>query len=176
MLYLIKEDIKRYMGKNNINLWDVIKCYFYSKGVQAVILFRISNWLNKYRMKKLSILVKNYNIRITGCEIGEKCSIGEGLVLPHPNGIVIANLTKIGKNATILQQVTIGLKDPNYNNPPPILGDDVFCGAGSKILGNIKIGNKVIIGANSVVVTDIPDNCVAVGIPARIIKKNNQRV
>lgn len=88
--------------------------------------------------------------------------------LPHGlNGIVISDKAHIGKNATILQQVTIGVK--SLDGSAPQIGNNVFIGAGAKIIGDIKIGNNVKIGANAVVVKDVPDNCTVVGNPARII-------
>ena len=94
--------------------------------------------------------------------------------LPHHlNGIIISHYAKIGKNCTILQQVTIAQDE---NNKAATIGDNVFIGAGAKIIGDVKIGDNVKIGANAVVVKDIPENSTAVGMPARIIphsKENN---
>ena len=87
--------------------------------------------------------------------------------LPHHlNGIVISHYAKIGKNCTILQQVTIAQDE---NNKAATIGDNVFIGVGAKIIGDVKIGDNVKIGANAVVVKDIPANSTAVGVPARII-------
>lgn len=172
MLECLKKDIKRYTGLNKIRLIDIIKCYFHYKGIQAVVLFRLSNWFYKKGYKIIAVLIKNYNIRITGCEISESAEIGEGLVIPHPNGIVIGQGVIIGNNAKIHQQVTIGVKQ-NHSTEFPEIGTDVFIGAGAKILGKIKIGNNVRIGANAVVLIDVPDNCIVVGIPGEIIKTKN---
>lgn len=88
--------------------------------------------------------------------------------LPHGlNGIVISNQAKIGKGVTILQQVTIGVK--HMGGKAPVVGDDVFIGAGAKILGEISIGNNVKIGANAVVLEDVPEGCTVVGVPVRIV-------
>src|SRR5579862_5342296 len=92
-------------------------------------------------------------------------SIGAGLELPHPNGVVIHHEAKIGANCRLFQQVTIGT-GPKPGLPQ--IGARVWVGAGAKILGGVVIGDDAIIGANSVVITDVPENCVAVGIPAAV--------
>lgn len=90
--------------------------------------------------------------------------------LPHGlNGIVISDQASIGKNATILQQVTIGVK--YIGGKSPVIGENVFIGAGAKVLGEIRIGNNVRIGANAVVLQDVPDNATVVGNPGKIIIK-----
>lgn len=96
--------------------------------------------------------------------------------LPHGlNGIVVSNQARIGKHATILQQVTIGVKDISTKGAS-VLGDYVTVGAGAKIIGAIKIGNSVTIGANAVVTKDIPDGATVVGNPARIIRQHGERM
>ena len=108
-----------------------------------------------------------------GAEIATGLSGGaffeEPPLLPHGiKGIFIHGTAKIGKNVTIQQQVTIGTRKTNKS---AIIGNNVFIGAGAKILGDIHIGNNVNIGANAVVVNDVPNNCTVVGVPGRIIKR-----
>lgn len=108
---------------------------------------------------------------LAGAEIPAKCQIGTGCWLMHgAKGIIIHPDTVIGNNARIFHQVTIGANDPRKSNGYgiPTIGDNVFIGAGAKILGPITIGNNVIIGANAVVVTNIPSNSTAIGVPAKI--------
>lgn len=94
--------------------------------------------------------------------------------LPHGlNGIVVSNQARIGSNATIFQQVTIGVKSLSVPGAPTI-GDRVFIGAGAKLIGPIKIGSNVTIGANAVVTKDIPDGATVVGNPGRVIKIDNR--
>lgn len=102
-------------------------------------------------------------------------------ILPHGlNGIIVSRKCKIGKNVTILHQVTIGTKittEKSCNELDvlaPVIGDNVYIGAGAKIIGNITIGNNVLIGANAVVTKNVPDNCTAVGNPAVFFKTKNK--
>ena len=118
-------------------------------------------------LKKCAVLRHRFWSIVTGADIPLNCNIGGGLLIPHPNGIVIHPEAKIGVNCLILQQVTIGVIDANG---PPSLGDHVDCGAGSKILGRITIGSNVLIGANAVVLKDICSHSTAVGIPAKVTR------
>ena len=107
-----------------------------------------------------------------GCNIAiPRIDIGEGLFLEHPHGSYL-NAVSIGKNFTCLHNVTIGKSHDGI----PTIGDNVFCGCGACILGPIHIGNNVKIGANAVVVKDIPDNSVVVGNPGIIVKRNGKRI
>lgn len=103
---------------------------------------------------------------VTSADIPLNCQLGGGLVLPHPNGIVIHPDAVIGPNCLIFQQVTIGTRS---GKAPPVIGGHVDIGAGAKILGNIIIGDHANIGANAVVLKDIPASKSAVGIPAVVI-------
>jgi serine O-acetyltransferase len=107
---------------------------------------------------------------VTGAEIPLNGDIGGGLVLPHPNGIVIHPAAKIGVNCVIFQQVTIGTRG---SEGAPVIEGNVDIGAGAKILGPVRIGACAKIGANAVVVTDVPKGATAVGVPARIIPKSD---
>jgi len=104
---------------------------------------------------------------VTGADIPINSNLGGGLLITHPNGIVIHPKAVIGPNCLIFQQVTIGARDGGV----PVIGGNVDIGAGAKIIGDVLIGDHVRIGANSVVLENIPDGATVVGIPARIINK-----
>lgn len=104
---------------------------------------------------------------MAGAEIPLGCDIGGGLLLPHPNGIVIHPDVHIGPNCLIFQQVTLGSAEPRVGVPR--IGGHVDIGAGAKVLGSVTLGDHSRVGANAVVVTDVPDRCTVVGIPARLI-------
>ena len=109
---------------------------------------------------------------ITQAEIHLNTEIGGGLLLTHPNGIVINPAAKIGPNCLIFQQVTLGAT--RGKKGAPILGGHIDIGAGAKLLGPITVGDHAVIGANSVVLRDVPAGAAAVGIPARIIEKSEE--
>jgi serine O-acetyltransferase len=101
---------------------------------------------------------------VTGADIPINCQIGAGLLIPHPNGIVIHPDAKLGVNCLIFQQVTIGTRD---DRGVPTIDGHVDIGAGAKVLGSVHIGAHARIGANAVVITDVPSGAEAFGIPAR---------
>lgn len=117
--------------------------------------------------RKFLVLQHRFWSSITGAEIPLNTRIGGGLLVPHPNGVVIDSNAYVGPNCLIFQQVTIGAggKCPGV----PTIGGHVDIGAGAKLLGGITIGNHAKIGANAVVLSDVPERATAVGIPARII-------
>lgn len=123
-----------------------------------------------YRVLDL-IIIKT----IAGADIPAKCSIGKNLYLGHgANGIIIHPKTVIGENARIYHQVTLGSNGVG-NNRSPILGNDVFIGAGAKILGHVIIGDNAKIGSNAVVLRNVPTNSTAIGIPAIIKQPKNDK-
>jgi serine O-acetyltransferase len=138
----------------------------------SVLLYRLAHHLYGIRLKPIAKIVSLINFVIFGIEIGLKCEVGEGLYIPHTVGTVLG-ARKIGQNAVIFQGVTIGAKtlDLSFDDRQrPIIGDNVIIGAGAKILGGIQIGDNVTIGANAVVTKSLPDDVVAAGIPAKIIR------
>jgi len=138
-----------------------------------VFLCRVAYWFYCLHIGSLARAVSLLNFFLFGIEIDVCCPIGKGLFLPHTQGTVIGAWS-IGENATIFQGVTLGASkfDPSCQKTTrPVLGDGVLVGAGAKILGGIVIGNGVKIGANAVVLHSLPPDVVAVGIPAKIIKR-----
>ena len=136
-----------------------------------VFLCRFAYALYRVRLGPLAKIVSLINFFAFGIEISVKCVIGPGLFLPHTQGTVIG-AWRIGSNATIFQGVTLGAKELDFSysqGSRPLIGDNVVIGAGAKILGAVTLGNDVRIGANSVVLSDIPEGSLAVGAPAKIV-------
>ena len=113
----------------------------------------------------LAILRHRYWSVVTGADIPLNCKLGGGLLLPHPNGIVIHPAAEVGPNCLLFQQVTLGVTDGGA----PKIGGHVDIGAGAKIVGQVTIGHHARIGANAVVLIDVPEGATAVGVPARVI-------
>jgi serine O-acetyltransferase len=137
-----------------------------------VFLTRLAHHLSSLGLNPIAKIISLLNFIIFGIEISLRCKIGEGLYLPHTVGTVVG-ANKIGRNVVIFQGVTIGAKELDFVVTPeqrPSIGDNVTIGSGAKVLGGIEIGNNVTIGANAVVTKSLPDNVIAAGIPARIIR------
>jgi len=121
-----------------------------------------------YLLCRLNVIQHRFWTVVTGTDIPLNCQIKGGLLLPHPNGVVIHPSASIGPNCLIFQQVTI-VSDVK-------IGGHVDIGAGAKIIRSITIGDHALIGANAVVICDVPPGATAVGIPAKIIKKKTHEV
>jgi serine O-acetyltransferase len=136
-------------------------------GTAAMILYRLMQWSRKRGLVPLEMAFNKLNSACCHCVIGRGAEFGPGLVLVHSNGIVINGLVRGGSGVLIEHQVTIGAE----RRQSPTIGDDVFLGAGAKVIGPVTIGDGARIGANAVVVDDIPPHCTAVGIPARVVRR-----
>lgn len=164
--YLIMSDVNRYIKMLELplsTLQALIYLMHYDKYFRSVFYYRIGVIPDK--------LISWYRPGCSTLNIPHNVRIGEGLMAMHPYATFL-NAESIGKNFTCLQCTTVGKKD--YKKP--VIGDDVTLGANVVIIGNVHIGNNVMIGAGSVVVKDIPDNSIAVGNPARVIKVINSQL
>lgn len=153
--------------KNNIEL-----LYAYP-GVWALVTYRIAHAIYKKGFKRLARFIMAINQFITNIDIHPAAEIGENVFIDHGIGVVIGETTIIGNNVTIYQGVTLGGVSLNPGKRHPTIEDDVTIGAGAKILGNITIGKESKIGANSVVVKDVPPYSTVVGIPGKVIKRKD---
>jgi len=132
--------------------------------------YRLSHWLWKHHVPLFPSLIWRLQYLLFNCSVPGSCTLMRGVRFAYGGiGVVIHARAVVGRNAMIGQGVTIGGKSGWYE--VPVIGDDVIINAGARILGPVKIGNNVIIGANAVVVKDVPDNCVVAGVPARIIRE-----
>jgi serine O-acetyltransferase len=149
-------------------------------GIWPVIIYRYGAWTRdhvSFKPLRQLLLLSYYCIRLpiefaTGVQIGLGAKIGPGLCVHNYGDIHIAHRCVIGKCFTINDGVSIMSKGPNDGWRFPVIGDRVYVASGAKILGGIKIGNNVVIGANSVVIRDVPDNVIVGGSPANIISSD----
>ena len=133
--------------------------------------YRVANWLYHHHIPLLPKLIWKLQYMLFNCSVPASCEIGGGTKFGYGGiAVVMHARTVIGKNCMIGQGVTIGGKSGWYD--VPVIGDNVIINAGAKIIGPVRIGDNVEIGANSVVVKDVPSNCVVAGIPARILRSN----
>jgi serine O-acetyltransferase len=145
-------------------------------GFHALLFYRFAHWLGKKRIPFIPRALSQFARFITGIEIHPGATIGSGLFIDHGMGVVIGETTEIGDNVTLFQGVTLGGTGKQRGKRHPTLGSHVVVGAGAKVLGPIKIGNYVKIGANSVVLQDVPDHSTVVGIPGKIVRIKDERV
>ncbi len=139
-------------------------------GVNALLHYRVAHFYSKIGFKFLARLTSQWARFITGIEIHPDATIGRGLFIDHGMGVVIGQTTTIGDYCTIYQHVTLGGTGKEHGKRHPTLGNGVIVGAGAKVLGNITIGDRAKVGANSIVLKDIPAGVTVVG-TGRIIDK-----
>jgi serine O-acetyltransferase len=146
----------------------------FSPRFAPVFLLRVANRLHERGWSRLAKLFALINFLAFGLEVSPRLSIGPGLIIPHSSGTIIG-AGYVGSNVTIYQQVTLGAKMADFAyrlDLRPHVADNVVITAGAKILGPIRIGEGAVVGANSVVLQDVPAGALAVGVPARIIPKS----
>jgi serine O-acetyltransferase len=153
------------------NLWRIAGRTFHPRFLPLVLL-RIAQEMESVHIPICPQVFSYLNLILFGIEVAPKCAIGPGLFLPHTVGTVIGAWS-IGRNVTIFQNVTLGAKtaDMGWNiEKRPSVGDGVTLGAGCKILGSVHLGAGSVVGANAVVLRDVPENVTVVGIPATIVR------
>ena len=169
MLYDLISEAENIMKKDPAakSLMEVILCY---PGLYAVVFHKTAHKLYLKQHYVLARFISQIARFFTGIEIHPGAVIGENLFIDHGMGVVIGETAVVGKNVTIYHGVTLGGTGKDTGKRHPDIGDEVIIGAGAQILGPIKIGSGVKIGANAVVLKDIPPFATAVGVPAEIVK------
>lgn len=135
----------------------------------ATFMFRLSQYLG-VRWAPLGYLIKQLNHILTGADLAWQASVGAGLVLHHPTGVVWGPDVTVGARCRVQQGVTIGGRGGGAADGSPAIGDDVILGAGARVLGPIHVGDRVLVGANAVVVRDARSGATLVGVPARDLR------
>lgn len=138
--------------------------------------YRIAHKLYTQEHYFLARWVSQRGVRKTGIEIHPGAQIGENFFIDHGNGVIIGETAVVGNNVTLYQGVALGGTGKEHGKRHPTIGDNVMISAGAKVLGSFTIGENSKIGAGSVVLEAVPPNCTVVGVPGRIVKRNNQKL
>ena len=175
------EDLKRWMDPGRrpagatpspaqLRPMDVVRLFWRYPAVWPTGIYRLSYWLKRHRAPVLPTVLERANLVLFGIEISSSVPIGPGLYIAHPVGTVLM-AKRIGANASFISSITLGMRETHEF---PVLGDGVKVGAGARILGGIKLGDDCTVGANAVVIKDVPPGATAVGVPARLLSRREQ--
>ncbi len=145
-------------------------------GLRAVRMHRRANWLWRHNHKFLARWLSQRAVRKTGIEIHPAAKIGRRFFIDHGTGVVIGETAEIGDDVTLYQGVTLGGTGKDTGKRHPTIGNGVMIGAGAKVLGPFRVGDNSNIAAGAVVLEEIPPESTAVGVPARVVKRNGVRV
>ncbi len=171
--FLLSSDLYRYTGKSGfrelLKYMRINPCFRYSFWMRTCAFLEQSGvWCRGVLVVIARSIFRHYVYKY-GISIPYVTNIGSGFVIGHFGGIFVSERTVIGKNCTITQGVTVGKANRGKNKGHPTIGDNVYIGAGAKVIGRVKVGDNVAIGANCVVTRDVPDNAVVAGVPCEII-------
>lgn len=178
MFSLFKQDVGRWIipqsiaDPSDVTIMTTLRLLWQHMPLRAMLWFRFGSWCKRKNISFFPGFIQRFLFRFFGFEIAIGSDVGGGFYIAHPNGTVI-NSKRIGKNCSIIANVTIGMRN-EWEFPE--IGDNVFIGAGARILGGIIIGDGAKIGANAVVIDNVPAGATVVGIPARVIRIENQYI
>jgi serine O-acetyltransferase len=151
--------------------WKAVFKVVLTDGTPAMIWYRLMQWARRWRLTPLELLFNRINSIFCGCIIGRGAEFGPEFILIHSIGVVINGNVKGGSGVKIEHQVTIGAE----KRKSPVLGNNIFIGAGAKIIGEITIGDDAKVGANAVVLKDVPAGSTVVGIPAKVVRGGDRK-
>jgi serine O-acetyltransferase len=146
---------------------------FVHLGFHAVLLYRLSRWFHLHHVNAIAVLISYINSVLTGTQISPRATIGKGLVIYHPHGMVVGATAVIGENCVLTHGNMVGQRYGGGDRPT--IGNNFYAGTGAKMLGAIQIGDNVRVAANSVVLSSLPDYATAAGIPATVVKIRQPR-
>ena len=170
----IKNEIK-VMRERDPAMHSDMEVFLYPS-FKVMMHYRIAHKLYTQGHYFLARWVSQRGVRKTGIEIHPGAQIGENFFIDHGNGVIIGETAIVGNNVTLYQGVTLGGTGKEHGKRHPTIGDNVMISAGAKVLGSFTIGENSKIGAGSVVLEAVPPNCTVVGVPGRIVKRNNQKL
>ena len=171
----LRETIEAYKARDPAARSSIEVLLLYP-GVRATQYHKLAHWCYLHDHKFLARYISQRTRHKTGIEIHPGAKIGKRLVIDHGMGIVIGETTEIGDDCLIYQGVTLGGTGKDTGKRHPTIGNNVLIGCGAKVLGPFKVGDNSRVAANAVVLSEIPEDCTAVGAPARVVKKKGEKV
>lgn len=169
MLKALNETLEAYQMRDPAAR-SKLEIFLLYQGVHATLYHRLAHWLYCHNWRFLARWVSQWSRFWTGIEIHPGAQIGRRFVIDHGMGIVIGETAEVGDDCLIYHGVTLGGTGKDHGKRHPTIGNNVLIGCGAKILGPFRVGDNSRIAANSVVLTEVPDNATAVGIPAQIVR------
>lgn len=170
----IKEEI-RVIKERDPAIHSNMEVFLYPS-FKVMMHYRLANKLYRKKHYFWARLVSQRGARKTGIEIHPGAQIGNGFFIDHGNGVIIGETTIVGDNVTLYQGVTLGGTGKEQGKRHPTIGNNVMISAGAKVLGSFTIGDNSKIGAGSVVLEEVPPNSTVVGVPGRVVKRNNENL
>ena len=153
------------------NARQVMRVLFWD-GTFATLFYRASQFCYRNHLSLVGAILNQLNPILTHAVIGRRAEFGPGLIILHSIGLVVNTGVRAGTHCMMENGVTIGAE----KGRAPVLGNHVYIGSGARIIGGVTVGNNVRIGANAVVIKDVPDNATVVGVPARIVRIGTQKI
>lgn len=154
-------------GLDEVTVWRTAALLWRHPPLRAVAWFRFGSWAKQRRVPLVAGYIQRRLLRLYGLEMSPGADIGGGLYIAHPVGCVLA-VERMGRNVTVIASATFGMRnEPRW----PRIGDGVLVGAGARVLGGIELADGCAVGANSVVLTDVPPGATVVGIPGRVVAR-----
>ncbi len=175
MFRQLKEDIACVKSRDPAAR-SALEIFFLYPGFKAIRLHRRANWFYRHGMFFIARWISQRASRKTGVEIHPAVKIGKRFFIDHGTGVVIGETAVIGNDVTIYQGVTLGGTGKDTGKRHPTIGNNVMIGAGAKVLGPLVIGDNSRIAAGAVVLSDIPSNSTAVGVPAKVVRRDGVRI
>lgn len=175
MFKYLKADIKAIRERDPAvkSFLELLFCY---PGLHALMFHRVSHWFYQRKLFFIARFISTVARFLTAIDIHPGAKIGKGVFIDHGIGVVIGETAEVGDNVTIYQGVTLGGTGKDVGKRHPTIGNNVVVSSGAKVLGPFKVGDNSKIGAGSVVLKEVPPNCTVVGVPGRVVVKENKRV
>lgn len=167
----VKEEIK-IIRERDPAIHSALEVFLYPS-FKVMLHYRLAHWFYEREHYFLARWVSQRGVRKTGIEIHPGAKIGKGFFIDHGHGVIIGETAVIGDNVTLYQGVTLGGTGKEHGKRHPTIGDNVMISAGAKVLGSFTIGANSKIGAGSVVLEEVPPGSTVVGVPGRVVKRNN---